>query len=223
MEWNYWYLVAINLHPPLHQIAMNSQGLCSNYKRIWILDIGIVWRSFVYVQGLFEKGWKWATVEWKKRSIFLQLKGTTHPLSIPHWHLFNIATDTHYQYCHWLTLSVYPTDTPFPINLVSPLPCQSAHSLFAQDRESILEAFPGDVIGIHNPGHFAIGDTIYTGSKRITYPGIPSFSPEKFAYLRNPNQWLYKKFQKWLSELLDEGLTQTISDLYYLFPSFSNT
>jgi peptide chain release factor 3 len=37
----------------------------------------------------------------------------------------------------------------------------SAQSLFAQDRESVLEAFPGDVIGIHNPGHFAIGDTIY--------------------------------------------------------------
>ena len=72
----------------------------------------------------------------------------------------------------------------------------SAQSLFAQDRESIEEAFPGDVIGIHNPGHFAIGDTIYTGSKRISYPNIPSFSPEKFAYIRNPNPSTYKKFQK---------------------------
>lgn len=88
----------------------------------------------------------------------------------------------------------------------------SAQSLFAQDRESITEAFPGDVIGIHNPGHFAIGDTIYTGSKRITYPGIPSFSPEKFAYLRNPNPGLYKKFQKGLSELLDEGAVQMLRD-----------
>lgn len=41
----------------------------------------------------------------------------------------------------------------------------SAQSLFAQDRESILEAYPGDVIGIHNPGHFAIGDTIYSGEQ----------------------------------------------------------
>lgn len=72
----------------------------------------------------------------------------------------------------------------------------SAQSLFAQDRESIEEAFPGDVIGLHNPGHFAIGDTIFTGSKRISYPGIPSFSPEKFAYIRNPNPSTYKKFQK---------------------------
>ena len=51
-------------------------------------------------------------------------------------------------------------------------------------------------LGIHNPGVFAIGDTIYTGAQRITYPGIPSFSPEVFAYIRNPNPSVYKKFQK---------------------------
>lgn len=72
----------------------------------------------------------------------------------------------------------------------------SAQALFAQEREAVVEAYPGDVIGIHNPGVFAIGDTIYTGSKRIVYPGIPSFSPEKFAFIRNPNPAAYKKFQK---------------------------
>ena len=88
----------------------------------------------------------------------------------------------------------------------------AAQSLFAQDRESIEEAFPGDVIGIFNPGHFAIGDTIFTGNKRIAYPGIPSFSPEKFAYIRNPNPSSYKKFQKGISELLDEGAVQLLRD-----------
>lgn len=88
----------------------------------------------------------------------------------------------------------------------------SAQSLFAQDRESIEEAFPGDVIGIHNPGHFAIGDTIFTGTNRVAYPGIPSFSPEKFAYIRNPNPSSYKKFQKGISELLDEGAVQMLRD-----------
>lgn len=88
----------------------------------------------------------------------------------------------------------------------------SAQSLFAQDRESIEEAFPGDVIGIHNPGHFAIGDTIFTGNRRISYPGIPSFSPEKFAYIRNPNPSSYKKFQKGITELLDEGAVQLLRD-----------
>ncbi|HBE33948.1 MAG TPA: peptide chain release factor 3, partial [Cyanobacteria bacterium UBA11368] len=44
--------------------------------------------------------------------------------------------------------------------------------LFAQDRESIEEAYAGDVIGLNNPGVFAIGDTIYTGQK-LEYEGIP--------------------------------------------------
>ena len=87
----------------------------------------------------------------------------------------------------------------------------SAQSLFAQDRESIVEAYPGDVIGIHNPGHFAIGDTIYTGN-RVSYPGIPSFSPEIFAYIRNPNPSNFKKFSKGLNELLDEGAVQILRD-----------
>ena len=57
--------------------------------------------------------------------------------------------------------------------------------------------FDGDLVcRLIDPGHFAIGDTIYTGGRRISYPGIPSFSPEKFAYLRNPNPSTYKKFQK---------------------------
>jgi peptide subunit release factor RF-3 len=72
----------------------------------------------------------------------------------------------------------------------------SAQNLFAQDREEVTVAYPGDVIGIHNPGVFAIGDTIYTGGGRVAFPGIPSFSPEKFAYIRNPNPSTYKKFQK---------------------------
>ena len=88
----------------------------------------------------------------------------------------------------------------------------SGQSLFAQDRESVIEAFPGDVIGIHNPGTLAIGDTLFTGSKRIVYPGIPSFSPEKFAYIRNPNPSTYKKFQKGIKELLDEGAVQMLRD-----------
>ncbi|MDX2097833.1 MAG: peptide chain release factor 3, partial [Leptolyngbyaceae cyanobacterium bins.59] len=57
--------------------------------------------------------------------------------------------------------------------------------LFAQERESIESAYPGDIIGLNNPGMFAIGDTIYIGRK-LEYEGIPYFSPEIFAYLRNP-------------------------------------
>jgi len=79
--------------------------------------------------------------------------------------------------------------------------------LFAQDRESIEEAYPGDVIGLNNPGVFAIGDTIYTGQK-LEYEGIPCFSPEIFAYLRNPNPSKFKQFHKGVSELREEGAVQ---------------
>jgi peptide chain release factor 3 len=79
--------------------------------------------------------------------------------------------------------------------------------LFAQERESIDEAYAGDVIGLNNPGVFAIGDTIYTGQK-IEYEGIPYFSPELFATLRNPNPSKFKQFQKGVSELREEGAVQ---------------
>ncbi len=79
--------------------------------------------------------------------------------------------------------------------------------LFAQDRASIEVAYPGDVIGLNNPGVFAIGDTIYLGQK-LEYEGIPCFSPELFAYLRNPNPSKFKQFQKGIQELREEGAIQ---------------
>ena len=79
--------------------------------------------------------------------------------------------------------------------------------LFAQERASIEYAYAGDVIGLNNPGVFAIGDTIYTG-KKIEYEGIPYFSPELFAILRNPNPSKFKQFQKGVAELREEGAVQ---------------
>ncbi|MGJ3251600.1 MAG: peptide chain release factor 3 [Elainellaceae cyanobacterium] len=79
--------------------------------------------------------------------------------------------------------------------------------LFAQGRQSLEEAYPGDVIGLNNPGAFAIGDTIYLG-QRLEYEGIPCFSPELFAFLRNPNPSKFKQFRKGVNELREEGAVQ---------------
>ncbi len=79
--------------------------------------------------------------------------------------------------------------------------------LFAQDRASIEEAYGGDVIGLNNPGVFAIGDTIYNGQK-LEYEGIPCFSPEMFSYIKNPNPSKFKQFQKGIKELREEGAIQ---------------
>ena len=83
--------------------------------------------------------------------------------------------------------------------------------LFGQDREVVDEAFPGDVIGLNNPGMFAIGDTLYSGSK-VEYEGIPCFSPELFAWLRNPNPSAFKSFRKGVNELREEGAVQILYD-----------
>jgi len=85
-----------------------------------------------------------------------------------------------------------------------------AQALFGNDRTTVEVAYPGDVIGINNPGNFAIGDTLYTGTAKVAFPGIPSFSPEKFAYIRNPNPSMYKPFQKGIDQLLDEGAIQAL-------------
>jgi len=85
-----------------------------------------------------------------------------------------------------------------------------AQALFGSDRSSIDIAYPGDVIGINNPGMFAIGDTLYTGNDRIAFPGIPSFSPEKFCYIRSPNPSSYKSFRKGMDQLLAEGAVQAL-------------
>jgi len=85
-----------------------------------------------------------------------------------------------------------------------------AQALFGSDRSTVELAYPGDVIGINNPGNFAIGDTLFTGSGKLAFPGIPSFSPETFAYIRSPSPSSYKSFRKGISQLLDEGAVQAL-------------
>jgi peptide chain release factor 3 len=83
--------------------------------------------------------------------------------------------------------------------------------LFGQEREVVEDAYPGDVIGLNNPGMFAIGDTLYVGPK-LEYEGIPCFSPEIFAWLRNPNPSAFKSFRKGVNELREEGAVQILYD-----------
>ncbi|GFR44773.1 hypothetical protein Agub_g6105 [Astrephomene gubernaculifera] len=80
--------------------------------------------------------------------------------------------------------------------------------MFANERQTVHEGFAGDVIGLTNPGAFAIGDTLVTGPL-LAFPPIPTFSPELFAYLRcPPNQ--KKPFLKGVEGLLGEGAVQVL-------------
>ncbi len=81
------------------------------------------------------------------------------------------------------------------------------HRLFARDRETIDVAYPGDVIGLSNPGLFAIGDTVTSG-EALEYAPIPAFPPEHFGRLRNINISKYKQFNKGIEQLMDEAVVQ---------------
>ncbi len=85
------------------------------------------------------------------------------------------------------------------------------HRIFAGERETIDEAYPGDVIGLSNPGAFMIGDTLSAGV-RLEYPPIPAFQPECFALLRNTAADKYKQFRKGLEQLRQEGVVQVLYD-----------
>ena len=81
------------------------------------------------------------------------------------------------------------------------------HRLFGRDRETIEEAFPGDVVGLVNPGLFAIGDTLCV-SGSLAFDPIPHFPPECFGVLRTQDISKYKQFQKGLQQLEEEGVMQ---------------
>mmetsp|Transcript_9572 Transcript_9572/g.33954 ORF Transcript_9572/g.33954 Transcript_9572/m.33954 type:complete len:593 (-) Transcript_9572:243-2021(-) len=81
--------------------------------------------------------------------------------------------------------------------------------MFAQDRSTVMEGFSGDVIGLNNPGSFAIGDTVYTGKVKH-FQRLPSFSPELFAFLKNTSLSKRKQFQKGMELLLGEGAVQVM-------------
>jgi len=86
------------------------------------------------------------------------------------------------------------------------------HSLVAQERSTVEEAFPGDIIGIINPGLFAIGDTIsVTGG--FNFKPLPQFQPEMFARIRPSDVGKRKPFDKGMWQMAQEGTVQIMRTL----------
>jgi len=86
----------------------------------------------------------------------------------------------------------------------------SSHKLFGKERETVDEAWPGDVIGLVGHSDFGIGDTL-TEDRAIMYDEIPRFPPEVFTYISNPNPSDAKKFRAGLDQLLQEGVVQSFN------------
>jgi peptide chain release factor 3 len=81
-----------------------------------------------------------------------------------------------------------------------------AYRFFGRDRETIEVAYAGDVIGLVNPGQFAIGDTLHSGAP-VRLPELPRFPAEHFGRVRLKDT-RYKQFAEGLKQLEEEGLMQ---------------
>jgi len=83
----------------------------------------------------------------------------------------------------------------------------SPTQFMAQRKETIDEAWPGDIVGLPDNGIFKIGDTLTEG-EQLHYRGLPSFSPELFKYIENDDPMKSKQLEKGISQLMDEGVAQ---------------
>jgi peptide chain release factor 3 len=83
-------------------------------------------------------------------------------------------------------------------------------AFMAQDSEIVDQAWPGDIVGIHDTGTFKIGDTVTEGES-INFKGIPSFAPQIFRYIVNADPEKEKQYHKGLDQLAEEGVVQIFS------------
>ncbi len=83
----------------------------------------------------------------------------------------------------------------------------NATIFMAQDRAHVDEAYPGDIIGIHNHGTISIGDTFYE-KEPLSFTGIPNFAPDHFRRVRLKNPLKAKQLLKGLTQLAEEGAVQ---------------
>jgi peptide chain release factor 3 len=82
----------------------------------------------------------------------------------------------------------------------------------AQERDMVEEAYPGDIIGLFDPGIFHIGDSLCQG-KEIIFPELPTFSPEIFSKVYIKNAMKQKQFHKGIQQLTEEGTIQVFTTL----------
>ncbi len=88
----------------------------------------------------------------------------------------------------------------------------NAITFMAREREHVEEAYPGDIIGLHNHGTIQIGDT-FTQGESLKFSGIPNFAPELFRRVRLKDPLKMKALQKGLDQLSEEGATQVFRPL----------
>jgi len=93
------------------------------------------------------------------------------------------------------------------VRLKKDIKIPNALTFMAQDRGHVETAWPGDIIGLHNHGTIAIGDS-FTEGEKLQFTGIPNFAPELFRRVQLRDPLRLKALQKGLKQLSEEGATQ---------------
>lgn len=99
-------------------------------------------------------------------------------------------------------MSVYHVQSGKSIKLSQP------QQFMAQEREIIDEAFPGDIVGLFDPGIFGIGDTLCQEGRKFRFEEFPIFPPEHFARVQPKDSMKRKQFVKGMTQLAQEGAIQ---------------
>ena len=89
----------------------------------------------------------------------------------------------------------------------------SPTAFMAQKKETVEEAFAGDIIGLPDTGNFRIGDTL-TAGEILHFKGLPSFSPEQFKYIENQDPMKTKQLAKGIDQLMGEGVAQLFTNQF---------
>ncbi len=89
----------------------------------------------------------------------------------------------------------------------------SPTAFMAQKKETVDEAYAGDIVGLPDTGNFKIGDTLTSG-ENLHFKGLPSFSPEMFKYIENDDPMKTKQLQKGLDQLMGEGVAQLFTNQF---------
>jgi peptide chain release factor 3 len=92
-----------------------------------------------------------------------------------------------------------------------PFATKYAASVFGAERDTVDEAWPGDVIGLVNASGLRVGHSLYAGpAGAVTYPPIPAFPPELIATAHPKDLSRSKQFKRGLAQLEQEGVVQLL-------------
>ncbi len=111
-------------------------------------------------------------------------------------------------------MTVHHVQTGKPLKLAQP------QQFMAQDREMVEVAYPGDIIGLFDPGVFTIGDTLCVDNNKLKFEDFPVFPPEQFARVQPTDTMRRKQFIKGITQLTQEGAVQLFKQPDSGFESF---